>query len=105
MKKAIILFCFVLKVINSDAQLQLNWVRTERDTSAAPGYNFLEDLVLDENSNLYVNGTIDSFQTIIPIYISYDSSGMERWRRTISELGLNFSWRSLKSPLGHVNAK
>ncbi|MBK9411951.1 MAG: T9SS type A sorting domain-containing protein [Bacteroidetes bacterium] len=102
MKKAIILFCFVLKVIYSDAQLQLNWVRTERDTSAAPGYNFLEDLVLDENSNLYVNGTIDSFQTIIPIYISYDSSGMERWRRTISELGLNFSWRSLKSPLGHV---
>ena len=78
MKKAIILFCFVLKVIYSDAQLQLNWVRTERDTSAAPGYNLLEDLVLDENSNLYVNGTIDSFQTIIPIYISYDSSGMER---------------------------
>ncbi len=102
MKRGLLLFCFIIKVISADAQLQLNWLRTERDTSAAPGYNLLEDLVLDENSNLYVNGTIDSFQTIVPIYISYDSSGMERWRRTVDGLGLNFSWRSLKSPLGHV---
>ncbi|MBK6398114.1 MAG: hypothetical protein IPF75_07585 [Bacteroidetes bacterium] len=53
MKKAIILFCFVLKVIYSDAQLQLNWVRTERDTSAKHRDIIFEDLVLDENSNLY----------------------------------------------------
>lgn len=102
MKKAIILFFFILKVSYSDAQLQLNWLRTERDTSAAPGYSLLEDLVLDENNNLYVNGTIDSFQTIVPIFISYDSTGTERWRRTVNGLGLNFSWRSLKSPLDHL---
>ena len=102
MKTGLVILCFFLNCIVTNAQLQLNWLRTERDTAAAPGYNLLEDLILDENNNLYVNGTIDSFQTIVPIFISYDSTGIERWRRTVNDLGLNFSWRSLKSPLGHV---
>ena len=102
MKKHFLSLTLILLSFLSKAQLQLSWLRTERDIPTVTGFNQLEDFVLDQNSNIYVNGTIDSFQTVVPIFISYDSAGNERWRRTINGLGLDFSWRAFKSNADHI---
>lgn len=77
------------------------WVSTECD-SPVTGYSRIEDMYVDTNGIVYVNGTIDTLQDQSPVYISYDANGQQRWRKTMNGFNFNYSYRLLPLPSGNI---
>lgn len=83
------------------AQFSPLWVQAECD-SPVTGYSRIEDMYVDTNGIVYVNGTIDTLQDQSPIYISYDANGQQRWRKTMNGFNFNYSYRLLPLPSGNM---
>jgi hypothetical protein len=99
--KNYILLLFILFGSNVKAQFITDWIHTERD-SPIIGYSRLEDLIVDQNKNIYVCGTIDSLGEIVPVTMAYDSLGSLLWKKVVTGLNFNFSWRMFTTPTGNI---
>lgn len=82
------------------AQYSTVWVNTECDTPVT-GYSRLEDLVVDSMGRVIVTGTLDTLQDFGPIFMAYDSSGQQLWKKSMGGFNFNFSYRMQYLPNGN----
>ena len=100
MQRILLLILFAL-IKSPSAQYQASWVQLEKD-SGSTGYNRIEDMFIDSVGNVFVNGAVDTLQSFSPIIISYESNGVQRWRRIVNGLNFGFNWRMLPLPNDNI---